>query len=159
LESFSSKTFTRVDNVFCSPGLVGRYICCDVRTSRLRTDHFPIIHEIDLDVVEIAHVPKPMWRKTEWDEFRVDLMLELIHRFEPRDSYDTPEELDTAIAALDAAIQAVVERKVPMSKPSPYTKRWFTKELKARKQESEKASREAFRWRYAPEHPAHEKAR
>ncbi|KAJ7117900.1 hypothetical protein C8R43DRAFT_835656, partial [Mycena crocata] len=143
LRSFSAKTFTRVDNVFCSPGLVGRYICCDVRTSMVRTDHFPIVHELDMEMVEVAHVPRPMWRKTEWDEFRVDLMLELLHRVEPRDSYDSPEELEAAIAAFNEAIQAVVQRKVPMSRPSPYTKRWFSKELKARKQAAEKASREA----------------
>ena len=53
------------------------------------------------------------------------------------------------------AINTAVEKHVPKSRPSPYSKRWWSKELSALKKTNKTASRRAYRHRAEPQHEAH----
>jgi hypothetical protein len=44
-------------------------------------------------------------------------------------SLDTKDQLDQAAEDLVALVNAILEEMVPRAKPSPYVKRWWTKEL------------------------------
>ena len=64
-----------------------------------------------------------------------------------------PEELTTVaqfhttIKQLDLVIKAVIKKHVPMSKHSPHSKRWWSKELAELKKKKEKLARKSYeRW-------------
>ena len=65
------------------------------------------------------------------------------------------EDLDTFIEKLTCTIQATIEQHVPLSNPSPYTKRWWTPELRdlrrcyARLSRTEFAARQSDGWEQA----------
>jgi hypothetical protein len=44
---------------------------------------------------------------------------------------------------------------VPLSCPSPYSKRWWSPALNRQCKESQRLARIAHRWRFSPEHPIH----
>lgn len=160
LESFATGNYTRVDNVFCSPSLLSAFIQCDTDPASrpVKTDHIPIIQVLDMEVPVVEHVPRPMFRKTDWGEFRKELMQELSSLLRC-EHYTSVEDVEEAIQQLDAAIQRAIQAKVPFSKPSPYWKRWYTEALDLLRKESAKLERIAYRWRFAPDHPVHEEAR
>ncbi|KAJ7123912.1 hypothetical protein C8R46DRAFT_841262, partial [Mycena filopes] len=148
LRSFATGNLTRVDNVFCSPSLLPAYISCDTAPELMpvKTDHFPIIHVLDLAITCDDHQPRPMYRMTDWGDFRKQLLgrLQGLQRCE---AYDSVAEVEQAIAQLEGAIMATVEETVEMSKPSPYSKRWFSKTLKDLKRTSMKLERCAYHQR------------
>jgi hypothetical protein len=57
---------------------------------------------------------------------------------------------------LDLVIKAAITKHVPMSKPSPYSKRWWSKELAALKKGKEKMARRSYERRAVDEDPIHE---
>jgi hypothetical protein len=67
--------------------------------------------------------------------------------------------MEEGVRKLEEAVRATTEEAVPLSKPYPQSKRWFTPELKRQKQECAKLQRIAYRHRFKPEHPAHDAAR
>ncbi|KAJ6569114.1 hypothetical protein B0H19DRAFT_848864, partial [Mycena capillaripes] len=148
LRSFATGNMTRVDNVFCSSTLLSSYIRCEARPELRppKTDHFPVIQEIDINMPVVAHQPWPLFRKVDWGAFQEDLEKRL-EVLEAPDHYRTD------------AIQATVVATVKMSKPSPYAKRWFTDVLRELKKSWIKLERLAFAQRFAPEHPVHGEAR
>ncbi|KAJ7118524.1 hypothetical protein C8R43DRAFT_821130, partial [Mycena crocata] len=159
LRAFATGNLTRPDNVFCSAALHPAYMRCETLPGSLvNTDHLAIIQELDIEAVTVEFEPRPMYKKTDWNKYREDLMMELL-LLDRRDHFDSVESVEEAIQALEEAIQRVTERHVRMSKPSPYTKNWFGDGLKLMKRDAERLLREAFRQRFVPEHPVHEESR
>jgi endonuclease/exonuclease/phosphatase family metal-dependent hydrolase len=160
LRALSTGNLTRVDNVFCSPSLLGAYIKCDTDPGSRppRTDHFPVIQVLDLAVVKHKPQPTRVYRKTDWEWYRESLQERL--QLLPRPAvYDTVEDLEEGVRNLEEAVRATTEEVVPLSKPYPQSKRWFTPELKRLKQESAKLQRNAYHQRFKPEHPVHDMAK
>ncbi|KAJ7171591.1 hypothetical protein C8R43DRAFT_858444, partial [Mycena crocata] len=159
LRAFATGNFTRPDNVFCSASLHPAFIRCETLPGSLvNTDHYAIIQELDVDAVAVEFVPRPMYKKTDWNKYREDLLMELL-QLERRDHFDSVKEVEDAIRDLEDAIRRVTERHVEMSKPSPYTKGWFGDGLKLMKRNAERLLREAFHQRFVPEHPVHEESK
>ena len=73
-----------------------------------------------------------------------------------------PEELTTiaqfhtTLGRLDLVIKVAITKHVPMSKPSPYSKCWWMKELAALKKVKEKLARRSYERWVADEDPIHE---
>ncbi|KAJ6584408.1 hypothetical protein B0H19DRAFT_862146, partial [Mycena capillaripes] len=130
LHHFRTKNFSRPDNVFCSPALLPAYISCTTAPEWKpeSTDHFPIIQVLDVQHAVTDHQPVPMYRKTDWSDYRGALMKRLIH-LNRCERYETVEEVERAIRELGEAIQATTDKIVPMSKPTPYMKRWYTEAM------------------------------
>ncbi|KAJ7342649.1 hypothetical protein DFH08DRAFT_641753, partial [Mycena albidolilacea] len=160
LHAFSTGNYTRVDNIFCSASLLGAYIRCDTEPSLRppRTDHFPVIQILDLTVPKHSPPPTCAYRKTDWDDYRERLQACLMLLPCPT-VYDTVEAMEVGIRNLEEAVCTTTEEVVPLSKPYPQLKRWFTPELKRQKQECAKLQRITYRHRFKPEHPAHNMAR
>jgi hypothetical protein len=99
-----------------------------------------------------------MYRKTDWGEYREKLQARLQGMSCP-DTYESADYLEKGVHDLEEAIRATTEEVVPLSKPSPQWKRWFTPELKTLRNESAKLQRTAYHHRFKLDHPVHEAAR
>ncbi|KAJ7032165.1 hypothetical protein C8F04DRAFT_885767, partial [Mycena alexandri] len=145
LRAFGTGNFTRPDNVFCSASLLPLFVKCDTNPvlRPVKTDHFPIVMELDLKVVVEEFQPRPDFRRTIWGDFREHLLNEL-QQIERPDAHATIEDVEKAIRQLDKAIDDTIRDVVPMSKPFPHSKRWYTSDLRQLKRTSGKLERIAY---------------
>ena len=132
----SRGNLTRPDNVFISNTIADWVIRCDVAPDDQppKADHFPIITILDLPINRNKRVLTFNFRATDWDEFRKCLEQEL-NKIQPQVPIRMPPELDSALDQLEGAILQTMEAIVPKRKPSPYAKRWWTRELTQLRQE------------------------
>jgi len=144
LEASNTKNHTRPDNVFCSAELEHTFTQCSVEY-QLRpviTDHFPIISTLDLRPERTDTTPKSNYRNVEWNEFREALSTHLNMIPLPTEINST-EQFNAAFTHLTHAIAAAVNDKVPKSNPSSYAKRWWSKELDAKRKKVHKLGAKA----------------
>jgi exonuclease III len=159
LEACATKNFTRVDNVFCSEELVNTFISCDTfpQWRPQKTDHMPIISVLEIEPEIVAYVGKPNFKLTDWEEFRKTLGENLV---EVEDTEITSEEqFHTRVMQVDGAIKLAIQKHVPLTRLSPYTKRWWSKELAGLKRNKEHLSRMSYRSRASDDDPIHEEFR
>jgi len=76
------------------------------------------------------------------------------HTPPPDSTRYSAESSSSAASLLTKILQETIEATVPLSNPSPFTKRWWTKELSSMKKEKNRLSSAAFRFRYVPDHPS-----
>ena len=159
LEASSMKNYTRVDDVFCSPDIFDCFIECDTypHWCPQKTDHMPIISKLDIEPLESTQIVKYNVRAMDWKEFRkaLETRLEVVQL---REEITTEEMLLDQIAKLDLAIKMSIKEVVPLSKPSPYTKRWWNKDLTIMKKK-ERLARKSYKRRAEDENPIHEEFR
>jgi hypothetical protein len=113
---------------------------------------------LDLEVPTAEVEEKHNFRETDWEEFNVQLAIEL-DKIPPALPLVTDEEFQTAACALTTAIQRTIEQKVPRSKPNPHTKRWWTKELTTLRRDVAKLSHRSYKYRDDTDHRCHEEYR
>ena len=152
----SAGNLTRPDNVFASSLLTEWVIKCETRPDDQppTADHFPIVTQIDFPVKTNPTETARNFRATDWDELREALDEELID-LDPPKELNSKEELINALDKLEAAIKRVIEKVVPRKKPSPYAKRWWTKELDTARKKVRRISRRARYYKQFPLHSAH----
>jgi len=152
--------FTRPDNVFISNDIAGWVTkCMTVPEDRPpQADHFPIFTEIDLPVRQNEETPAWNYQLTDWTEFRSELSKQL-DAMPPSTNINAKEELNNVLDRLEKAILRTVEKVVPRRRPSPYAKRWWTKELTQLRQDMRQKARRAYDHRDWPLHSSHEEAR
>jgi hypothetical protein len=156
LEVLSSGTWMRPDNVWCSDSAVKLTLKCDV-IAELRpplTDHLPIVMEIDLEVARNPPVPKKCFKNTDWSEFK-DKLQEITQQTQFISHPMTSADIDTLLEQITATVTKAVDEMVPDTKPSPYMKRWWNKNLTQAHQTKRSTSRESNRWRGILMHEAH----
>ncbi|TFY73473.1 hypothetical protein EWM64_g10538 [Hericium alpestre] len=129
LRSFSTENLTRPDNVWVSAELLPRTDHCEVlpELQPPKTDHFPIITEVCLrfDVQEIE--PRRNFRMTDWKEFNKILSREFTLLGQPVEySAGEKDQFIVKLGAFMDTIQHVVEQEVPLSRPTPYSKHWWS---------------------------------
>jgi len=54
------------------------------------------------------------------------------------------------------SIRSTIESHVPMSKPCPHTKRWWTHDLSTLRRKKNRLATTSHRWRGLPDHPSHQ---
>ena len=130
LEACSTKNFTRVDNVFCTANLIDCVISCNTypHWRPQKTDHMLVISILDIEPEEAIQTTKFNYRSMDWEEFRRSLEINLEEMIVVKE-ITSEEDLYEHIAKLDSVIKATIKDLVPLSKLSPYAKRWWTKEL------------------------------
>ena len=130
LQAHSTGNYTRVDNVFCTEGALDNIIKCntDDETRPPKTDHFPIITEIDIQADKTRWEPRRNFRLANWTELTKTLKQNLANIDAPTEIRSI-EEFDSKLKALNDAIRDAIEKNVKLTKPSPYAKRWWTTEL------------------------------
>ncbi|TDL30108.1 hypothetical protein BD410DRAFT_780653, partial [Rickenella mellea] len=91
-------------------------------------DHLPIMSVIDISAVISDSTPRRNWRMTDWKAFREELSKRLA-TMPPMDIIRDVETLEAMVEFVQESIMATADQVVPMSTPTPFTKRWWTKEL------------------------------
>jgi ribonuclease HI len=147
---------TRPDNVFASSHLIEWIINCDTRPDEQppTADHFPIATILDFPVTtNPPHTPRN-FRATDWQELK-DILDDELMDLEPPREINSREELLNALDKLEAAIMRTIDQAVPKKKPSPYAKRWWTKELEMARKKVRKLGRQARHYERYPAHSIH----
>ena len=80
---------------------------------------------------------------------------DILNTRHPAAPLNSRDELDHATNDLISTIQDATATTVPISKPSPYTKGWWTAELTNLKREVNRLSKIAYHFQATPEHPSH----
>ncbi|KAG2051759.1 hypothetical protein BDR06DRAFT_889056, partial [Suillus hirtellus] len=156
LQSTSTGNWTRPDNVFGTERLAEVVISCNTDPGQRgpRTDHVPIQLVLDLRAAKTNDTPSKNWKDTEWDDFNKHLA-GILEASPPR-PLASAEEFQQAAKTLTDAITRTIEECVPQSKPSPHSKRWWSRELTNMRQQVNDLSRQAYQLRGLPNHPCHE---
>lgn len=154
-ELSTTKNYSRLDNVFMTANLADFVTLCTALPSpRLPcTDHFSIHTIIDLSVQKAETTQRRNFQKTNWESFIPALRArtESIQTGPLRSIVS----FDKRLKELMSAIQITIEEQVPVAKDSPYSKRWWKKELKKLRKKRNKLSNRAERKREEPDDPVH----
>ena len=146
--------------MFCSTGAEGLVVSCDTDPC-LRgpgADHVPILTIIDLPLPRINREATRNFRLADWGAFRDNLKSPLLSI--PLLAPLTTEALfQDAVSHLTMALQDSIQAQVPLSKPSPHTKRWWSRLLSELKKRKNRLSSLSYRYRALPDHPSHEEHR
>lgn len=153
--------WTRPDNVWCTHSETSPIISCEVVPS-LRppiTDHLPIVTVLELPVPRSPSPPTKDFRNADWTRFCESLVAKLqLHL--PAAHILTKGSFDSTVTKLTSIIKEVIadEDTVPTKNPSPFTKRWWSKDLSKLKAQRRKASNESHKLRDLKDHPIHKEA-
>ena len=160
LRAHNTGNHTRVDNVFCTEDLMNAIIKCktDDAARPVKTDHYPVITQLDIHATRAAWEPKRNFRLTDWNEFVKTLKDNLANIPIPT-VIDDIQDFNTALDNLNQAIQDAIEKHIKITKPSPYSKRWWTSELANEKKAMQRLRGKSKYHRSNPQHPIHEKYR
>jgi hypothetical protein len=93
-----------------------------------------------------------------WTEFIKTLKEDLTNILPPTE-IESAQDFNTALKNLNEAIQNAIEKHVKLTKPSPYSKRWWTSELASEKKKIQQLGGKSKYHRSNPQHPIHEKYR
>src|SRR5271168_2977524 len=150
---------TRPDNIFISQDIANWIVKCEVLADRPpRADHFPIITHLDFPLHKPAKVQSWNFRATDWSYFRRELD-KLLENIPLNKQLRNAEQIDTALHRVEAAVLNAIDKTVPRSNPTPYSKRWWTKDLEVARRQLRRAALLAKQFSRFPLHSAHEQAR
>jgi hypothetical protein len=158
-EHYVSKQQSRLDNVFCTDHTLNLFNICEVLLDDPKpgTDHYPIISTIDLPVHHQETPSHPDFRMADWEIFDSNLRARLTN-FPPPAPLACKTDFNRACANLTEAIQGAICMTIPIRRPCPHTKRWWTLDLKKLRQTMRHLYRQAQRVRKFPDHPIHKEA-
>lgn len=127
LHAHATGNWTRPDNVWCSSHSSDLFLKCNT-TPGLRgpnTDHVPILSTLDIPLRRNHSPPSRDFRSVDWKEFTS--ILEVLLSTSPSPKQITSnDEFTEALNTINTAVKNTIESEVPISKPCPYTKRWWT---------------------------------
>ena len=151
---------TRVDNVFCTESLMDALIKCDTdEASRpVKTDHFPIVTQFDIHAPQAIWKPRHNFRLVEWPELIQTLTDDLANIPIPTEIHNT-NTFTHRLNMLNDIIQNTIKTHVKLTKPSPYSKRWWSTDLAKEKRKTLQLGGRAKYYRLVPNHPIHEEYR
>jgi hypothetical protein len=159
-QHFVSKRLLQLDHVICSGNFLPNLLMCNAfpENQPPKTDHFPIVTIFDLTITRNVEEPKYNFRGTDWPEFHSGLKAR-VQKVTLRD----PQNIEDFEAMLDEVTNAILSNMkefVPISRPSPYAKRWWSKELaQERTALRTLAKKAAHKRKTNPSHPVHEEFR
>ena len=160
LRAHTTGNRTRPDNVWCSSHSTDLFIICDTNPGlrRPNTDHVPILSTLNIPLRR--NIPKPSrdFRSVDWKQFTDHLEAQLTNSTTPR-VITTSVEFDLALNVVKNAVTGTIDQQVPLSKPCPYTKRWWTPKLSAMRKTKNSLAKLAYRWRGLPDNDAHHQHR
>ncbi|EGD99960.1 hypothetical protein TESG_08624 [Trichophyton tonsurans CBS 112818] len=117
-----------------------RLIKCHLYHDNYGSDHRATYSEWSLRPDRAADAkPRRAYERANWEKIGQAVQEAL----DPLPEIGSREELEQAVERLVATTTGALDRHVPTAKPSPYSKRWFTPELKAQQGEANRARR---RW-------------
>ncbi|KAI0055117.1 hypothetical protein BV25DRAFT_1769449, partial [Artomyces pyxidatus] len=157
-KSSSSKNWTRVDNVWVSSDLSPHVLQCTTKPDQRppKTDHVPILTDLDIVFDVATSTPRHNFHMTDWTLFQQTLSSALEAKGRPAE-FRTGElaQFETSLRSFMDAVQSAVEKAVPLTQGTPYSKRWWTKELTDLRKRARTAGRRSERHRTDSAHLAH----
>ena len=93
-----------------------------------------------------------------WVAFREALVAQLVDIPSPA-PLGSGDGFQMAVAGLTGALQATIQAAVPLTRPCPHSKRWWSRSLSDLKRKKNKLSSLSYRYRALEDHPAHEEHR
>jgi hypothetical protein len=114
-----------IDLMLTTPELANEVKRCTTEGNEHGSDHQFIRTAFSTTTDIRTHMPKRLWKKAEWTKIKEDL--EQILKIRPQP--ENPEDVDNYWSYLQDIIDLPIRRHVPVAKPSPYAKRWWTEEL------------------------------
>jgi len=156
LEHMVTKKFSRLDNIFCTSGLLARIVKCDTDLE-LRpscTDHFPILTHLNLAQQRSPPSHSYNFQDTDWEAFWKTLLSNLAS-YRPPLPIRSETQLEGAADNLTKALKSIIESYVKRSQQRPDEKRWWNKELRAMRKELRKLRAVSYCNRALTEHPSH----
>ena len=156
LQALSTGNWTRPDNVWCANHTADLFTQCDTDPGRRgpNMDHLPILSTLDLPLTRTTPKPYRDFRNTDWKAFAEQLTTLLSHS-EPR-KLTSEIEFREALDVINTALKTTLEAKVPINKPLPHTKRWWTSELNELRRKKNRLAKSSYRWRGLPDHQSHQ---
>ena len=156
LRSHSTGNHTRIDNVFCTEELMDLIIKCNTEDSTrpIKTDHYPIVTQIDIHAPRTIWKPRRNFRLTDWTELVKTLKDDLANAPPPTEIASI-QEFNDKLKTLNEKIQNAIEKHVKLTTPSPYSKRWWTKELADEKKKMQQLGGRSKYHRQNAQHPVH----
>ena len=119
-----------------------------------KTDHIPIDTIIETETSITSVKQRRDFRMAKWKKIR-EILEEKIREEIDATPIMNSADLNCRVERLNKTINDTVEEVIPMSKPMPYTKRWWSKDLVALRQQMRSRARAAYRNRSKLEHPTH----
>ncbi|KAJ3738725.1 hypothetical protein DFH05DRAFT_1366758, partial [Lentinula detonsa] len=156
----ASGIWTRPDNVFLSEEATHALVSCDVTPEEMvnGADHIPIATVLNLRLLQSEPPRRRNFRLTEWETFSEKLAKGL------EDMPTTQEitsslQLNKAVGDITKTIQKAIEAAVPISKPCPFSKKWWTSKLSVMKKKINRLSARAYKFRAVTDHDVHTELR
>src|SRR6266481_7713720 len=156
LQSLATGNWTRVDNVFVSEGLADQVVICDTdpRQRGPGTDHVPVLTTIEFAIPARSEETRRNFRETDWEKFREELAEQLSDIPAPQKIH-TDMQFQRAVEDLMQAVQEAIAAVVPVSQPTPHSRRWWSKELLSLKKAVNRLSNKAYKMQTLADHPVH----
>jgi hypothetical protein len=151
-----TKKWMRLDQVFISDHSTDMIISCGTRADQrgIKTDHIPIVTELNLAVDLTETTKLSNFRKVDWEQFRHSLINHLSTLDPPRRIL-TQQQLDKECNALTTVLQDTICDSVPLTTLGPKSRRWWTKELTMLRKHVNKLGRNSFQLRAHVSHRIH----
>lgn len=111
---------------------------CDLYRDNFASDHCATYSEWDIRVEQRPETtPRRAYKQAEWA--KIGAMIHSHMSGAPK--IQTKGELDQAVKTLIDITTTAIGKHIPIAKPSPYSKRWFTRQLKTELKEVNKSRR------------------
>lgn len=150
---------TQPDNVFCSNTITSNITVCKVLPEEQPdpSDHYPIYTEVVMPVTHHENMKPQDFRDIDWKKFQ-DALQEKLSNIPLPTLLTSPSAIDQALEELKGTIIATIEQLVPRKHPTPYSKRWWTKELTQAHIQARNLASKANKYKNAPDLAIHEEA-
>jgi len=117
-------------------------------------NHLPIVVTVDLTIPRTDKPPTRDFRGIDFDDFNKALKTNLA-LLSPPSHILTKADFDSAVLSLTSTIQQTIGDLIPLQKPCPFTKRWWSSDLTALKKKKNRLSNAAHKVRHITDHPTH----
>ena len=156
----SRGNLTRPDNVFITEDISNWISVCATlpESTPPNADHFPIITHIDFPVKRPRKDRPWNFRATDWTLFKKELAKKL-EAIPVNEQLRDETQIDDALQRLEETVLNTMEETVPKSNPSPYAKRWWSKELDQARRRSKRLAERARKFARFPNHSSHREAK
>ena len=156
LQSSSTGNWTRPDNIFCTDHSEEILVSCmtDLGQRGPKTDHVPVLMELDLTVPLAPNTEMHNYREVDWEEFK-DYLNEALACLPPPAPLVSEEDFQHTAKNIDLALRDTIEKHVPKTKLCPHMWRWWTKELTDLRKHANQLSHLSHKFRALPDHICH----
>ena len=118
-----------IDLSMASSRLFDDLLRCSIWPTEYGSDHRVIESQFDLDLYDSTNEPRRLFRKTNWEKVAKNTKEGIKDLRIPQDKKIPKEKIDEFSTQLTQIVTNAVLQDTPVSRPSAFSKRWWTAEL------------------------------